>query len=424
MIMSPGPGWCRGGAWHYGPMTQLRILALIQAGGKGGRMDVLTREVAKPVLPFAGAFRLIDFPLSNLRNSGIADVWLSVQYLGRTIADAVGGGKPWDLDRHVGGFRLVMPEEGTGAPAEEGFASGNAEELYQGRDAIRAFEADAVIVLSADHVYRLDYSEVVRTHLDRGAECTIVTTSLPMAEVSNHATVIADDDHRVTGFAYKPEEPETSTVATEVFVYDPTVLIELLEELQRDLSAAGEPDGLGDFGEHLVPALVERGKVFAHPLPGYWRDLGRPEAYLAAHRELLTQDTGLFEPEWPITSNQPRRAPASLRDGSAAVDAMISDGSVVHGSVQRSVLGPGVVVRPGALVRDSVIFADVIIEEDARIDWSIIDSGTVIGAGAEIGAANPDEVQDPEYVTLIGRDARIRAGATVERGARIEPGTT
>src|ERR671916_690828 len=159
-----------------------RILALIQAGGQGGRMDVLTRETPKPALPFAGGYRLIDFPLSNLRNSGVDDVWLSVQFRAQDLADAVGNGKPWDLDRHHGGFKLLVPQQGGGSRADDGFVSGNAEELLQNRDAIRAFAPDALVVMSADHVYRLDYAEVVAGHLCRGAECTVVTTEVRLAE--------------------------------------------------------------------------------------------------------------------------------------------------------------------------------------------------------------------------------------------------
>ena len=280
-------------------------------------MDVLTRETPKPALPFAGSFRLIDVPLSNLRNSGISDVWVSVQYLGQSLSDAMANGKPWDLDRHHGGFRVIMPEQ-AGPPSEEGFVSGNAEELLSNRDAIRRHGADAVLVLSADHVYRLDYAEVVAEHLSRGAECTVVTTEVSLADASHHAVMIVDDDGRVRRVDYKPEEPATATVATEVFVYDPVALIEVLEELHRTMSASAgaddaaatdnEPEdgsALGDFGEHLLPAMIERGRTYGYPLPGYWRDLGRPETYLAAHRDLLagrdrrcSLRTGRSPPRW------------------------------------------------------------------------------------------------------------------------------
>lgn len=431
-----------------------RILALVQAGGAGSRMDVLTRETPKPALPYAGSFRLIDVTLSNLRNSGVSDVWVSVQYLGQTLANVMANGKPWDLDRHYGGFRVIMPQQ-AGPAAEEGFVSGNAEELLSNRDAIRRFGADAVLVLSADHVYRLDYAEVVAEHLRHQAECTVVTTEVSADDASHHAVVIMGEDGRVDRVDYKPEEPATTTVATEVFVYQPEALIEVLEGLHREMSVAaaargsdvsagesgqgaggesGKPAGadnepedgsaLGDFGEHLLPAMIRRGRVYAFALPGYWRDLGRPETYLVAHQELLAGKVGLFDPDWPMTTTVERRAAAQLHLGCAVADSMISDGCQIHGSVRNSVLGPGVVVEAGGQVRDSVIFADVVVRSGATVDWSIVDRGCDIGSGARVGAANPGAVIDPERIALLGPDCRIGPGAQIGPGARLEPGST
>lgn len=421
---------------QHRPAHAPRVLALLQAGGAGSRMDVLTRETPKPALPFAGAFRLIDVPLSNLRNSGISDVWVSVQYLGQTLSDAMANGKPWDLDRHHGGFRVIMPQQ-AGPPSEEGFVSGNAEELLSNRDAIRRFGADAVLVLSADHVYRLDYAEVVAEHLARGADCTVVTTEVPLVDASHHAVMIIDDDGSVSRVDYKPEQPATTTVATEVFVYDPVALVDVLEELHRAMSvASGAPaaeqaddnepeDGsaLGDFGEHLLPAMIERGRTYGYPMPGYWRDLGRPEAYLAAHRELLAGEIGLSDPDWPITTTVEKRAPVRLHRGCVVSDSMIADGCEIFGAVHDSVLGPGVVVEAGAEVRDSVIFADVVVRRGATVDWSIVDRGTEVGADASVGDRNPDATPAPELLVLVGADCRIAPGAHVPRGSRLEPGT-
>ncbi|HYI55676.1 MAG TPA: sugar phosphate nucleotidyltransferase [Microlunatus sp.] len=408
-----------------------RVLALLQAGGAGSRMDVLTRETPKPALPFAGAFRLIDIPLSNLRNSGISSVWVSVQYLAQNLSDVMANGKPWDLDRHHGGFRVIVPEQ-AGPPSEEGFVSGNAEELLSNRDAIRRHGADAVVVLSADHVYRLDYAEVVAEHLSRGAECTVVTTEVSPADATHHAVMIIDEDGRVGRVDYKPEEPAASTVATEVFVYDPVALIDVLEQLHRSVSVAATADSdndpedgsaLGDFGEHLLPAMIDRGRTYAYPMPGYWRDLGRPETYLAAHRELLAGEVDLFAPDWPITTTVERRAPARLHHGCSVVDSMIADGCEIYGSVRNSVLGPGVVVEAGGQVRDSVVFADVTVRSAATVDWSIVDAGTEIGTGAKVGNGNPQQAPEPELLVLVGAGCRIDPGAQVPRGSRLEPGT-
>ena len=406
-------------------MSRNRILAIIQAGGAGGRMDVLTLERAKPALPFAGSYQLLDFSLSNLVNSGISDVWLSVQYQASAMEEQAHNGRPWDLDRTHGGLRLLVPQQGAGSMDEDGFAKGNADELFRIRDQIRAAEPEVVVVLSADHVYRFDYTDAVETHRRSGAECTVVTTQVPIEEAGDHATVEADGDGLVTGFAYKPEEPSTSTVATEIFVYDPRVLIEVLEELHRERSAgsAAGDSGLGDFGEHLVPRLVERGRTVVHALPGYWRDLGQPHLYVAAHQDVLTDDQGLFDdPRWPILTRQPQRVPARILDGADVVDSIVSPGARVAGVVRRSVLGPGVVVEAGAVVRNSVLFADTVVERGAVVDWAVVDAGCVVEAGAVVGRPDADATGDPDQVTIVGTESRV--DVKLEAGARLEPGTT
>lgn len=406
-------------------MPRSKALAIIQAGGAGGRLDVLTRERAKPALPFAGVYQLVDFPLSNLSHSGIDDVWLSVQFQAGTLEEQVGNGRPWDLDRTAGGFRLLAPEEGGGSHHEQGFAAGNADELFRIRDQIAAHDPELVIVCSADHVYRFDFGEAIDVHRAKSAECTVVTTELGRAEAVDHAVVETNRLGRVTGFAYKPSRPACGTVATEIFVYDPGVLEEVLGELHRELHTEQEPDdtGLGDFGEHLLPRLVERGRTYACPMAGYWRDLGQPEKYLGAHRDLLLRDVGLFDdPGWPILSMQPQRPPARIHQGADVADSLVSPGSEIRGTVHRSVVGPGVVVAAGATVRDSVLMSDVRVDEDATVDWAVVDTGCVVGRAATVGEPGPDE-PDPDHLVLVGRDSRVES-EPVAPGARLEPGTT
>jgi glucose-1-phosphate adenylyltransferase len=275
-------------------------------------------------------------------------------------------------------------------------------------------------------VYRFDLTEALDTHRRTGAECTIVTTEVPVEEAGDHATVVTDGEGRVSDFAYKPEEPATGTVATEIFVYDPGVLVEVLEELHRELGAeAGEGDtGLGDYGEHLVPRLVERGRTFAHAMPGYWKGLGQPHKYLAAHHDVLTDDLGVLgDPDWPILSHQQQRPAARVLEGGRISDSLVSPGSCVGGTVIRSVIGPGVVVEEGALVRDSVVFRDTRVSAGARLDWSIVDQECVVGPGAEVGSPDTDP-DDPDAIVLIGRRSTVGANVTLEQGARLEPGTT
>ena len=406
-------------------MPRDHVLAIIQAGGAGGRMDVLTRERAKPALPFAGVHQLIDFPLSNLTHSGITDVWLSVQFQGSTLEEEIANGRPWDLDRNRGGLRLLMPQEGSGSAHEDGFAQGNADELYRIRDQVRAAGADAVVVLSADHVYRFDFSEALETHRSRGAECTVVTTRTPEGDApGDHAVVQVDNDGKVTSFDYKPDEPATDVVATEIFVYDPAVLIEVIEELYREL-AGEDGTGLGDFGDHLLPRLVERGRTYAHTFDGYWRDVGQPHLYLRAHQEVLTSDDGVLDDrDWPILTRQVPRVPARVLDGATVSDSLLSPGVRVSGTVRRSVLGPGVVVEPGAEVSDSVLFADTVVRSGAKVAWSVLDSDCVVEEGATVGDPDTCVLDDADSVTLLGRGSVVGAGVEIPTGSRLEPGTT
>ncbi len=412
-------------------METMNILAIIQAGGSGGRMDVLTLERAKPALPFAGSYQLLDFPLSNLVNSGIDDVWLSVQYQASALEEQVRNGRPWDLDRTHGGLRLLVPQEGTGSLDEEGFAKGNADELFRLRDQIRRANPDLVLVMSADHVYRLDYRDVVRTHQDKGAEVTMVTTDLEgtyAEDAGEHAVVEVNRLGRVTSFAYKPDEPASTTVATEVFLYEPRVLIEVLEELHHEQSGEGDKDrgdegdsGLGDFGDLLLPRLVDRGKAYAHPLDGYWRDLGQPHHYLNAHLELLDEESGVFDSAWPVRTQQPQREPARVREGAEISESLLSSGCVVAGVVRHSVLGPGVVVEAGAEVVESVVFADTVVMSGARVTRAIVDADCTIAGGARVGDDSV-ALDDPDAIPIVGRDSRV--DSTLPAGSRLAPGTT
>ena len=394
-------------------------------------MDVLTLERAKPALPFAGSYQLLDFSLSNLVNSGISDVWLSVQYQASAMEEQAHNGRPWDLDRTRGGLRLLVPQQGSGSMDEEGFAQGNADELYRLRDQIRRADPELVVVMSADHVYRLDYREVIATHRDKGAEVTLVTKDLEGTygeKAGDHAVVEANRLGRVTGFAYKPDQPRTTTIATEVIVYDPSVLVQVLEELHHELS--DEPDegdddegdsGLGDFGDLLIPRLVERGKAYTHRLEGYWRDLGQPHHYLNAHLELLDGDAGLFHSDWPLRTQQPQREPARVLDGSRISESLLSSGCVIGGEVTSSVIGPGVVVEAGAVVDQSVIFPDTVVRAGAKVVRSIVDAGCELREGALVGTAEVD-LTDPDAIPIVGRDSRV--SSIVAAGGRLAPGTT
>lgn len=401
-------------------MRQPRVLAFVLAGGEGSRMEVLTERRAKPALPFAGVYRLIDLPLSNLRNSSIPDVWVVAQYEVQSVVDVVAGGRPWDLDRTHGGLRLVTPEQRREEDDEEGWHEGNADALYKSRDLIRQFGPDLLLVLSADHIYRLDFADVVAAHLEREADLTIVSTRVPLEQAPNHGVVTVDDGGRVTAFAHKPEDPPTDVVTTEVFAYSTDVLLEILEELVRELGE-GASTNLGDFGEHLVPALVERGRVFDLRLEGYWKDVGRPETYFAAHMDLLAErpELELDDPAWPIFTRDHQRLPARVRLGAIIENSLVSPGCVVAGTVRNSVLGPGVAVAAGAVVENAVVMKDVEIRAEAEVRYAIVDEAAVIGKGAIVGEEPPGEVATEDLV-LVGRGAHVRGRRKLRAGDRVE----
>lgn len=390
-------------------------------------MDVLTRERAKPALPFGGHYQLIDFSLSSLAHSGIRDVWLSVQFQAQTLNRHIAGGRPWDLDRTRGGFRWIVPEEGSGAPTQSGFSQGNADDLYRMRDAIGHHGAEHVIVLSSDSIFALDLGAVVEDHIAHEADCTMVTTEVTRTQARQKAVVTVDADGWVTDIADKPSRPPTTTIATEIFVYETSRLLATLDRLRAERHTAEDGDGTGleDFSTTLLPALVERGRVRAYRMEGYWRDLGTPEDYLTAHRDLLAGRVDVLgDDEWPILTRWPELPPARIRAGAEVEDAVVTNGCDVRGTVRRSVLGPGVVVEKGAVVEDSIIFARCEIAAGAHVSTSIVDSKCRIGREARVGAAARSTRPRDGEITLVGRESTVGAGTVVEAGGRLEPGTT
>ena len=406
--------------------TSPRVLAVVQAGGQGSRLDVLTRERAKPALPFAGSFQLVDVALSTCSNSGIGDVWLSVQYQAGSLHHHLASGRPWDLDRTRGGLRWLMPEEGGGSSAEDGFSNGNGDDLARFADSIRAFGADVVVVLSTDQVLALDLRPVVASHVERGSACTIVTTEVSRTQAAEKTVVTVGKGSRVTGVETKPHRPSGTTIAAEVFLYDPTMLLVTLDELRRERSGWDDGNtGIGDFGDHLLPRLVRDRTVHAWPLEGYWADLGTPASYLAAHRALLAgRVDAVSRPDWPLLTRWPELPPARVDTGAVLEDVVLSAGCRVSGTVRRSVLGPGAVVEAGAVVEDAVLFAGVRVAPDARVVTAILDDEVRVGVGARVGEATRATRAHDDHIAVVGRQSVIGPGVVVPAGARLEPGTT
>jgi glucose-1-phosphate adenylyltransferase len=388
-------------------------------------MDVLTRERAKPDLPYGGVHRLIDFALSGLVHADLADVWVSLEYQVTSIDDYLSGGRPWSLDRNRGGFRRIVPQTGTGPATESGFAHGNGDLLLRTSADIEAFGARTLVVCSADHVFNMDLGPVIEDHVAAGRVATVLTSEVSKKDASDNVVVLAKRDGTVTGVEHKPSRPSSGTVATEIFLYDTEVLLETLRDLRRELS--GEHDdgdsGIGDFGEHLLPRLVETGRTAAVPLTGYWRDLGQPGLYLQSHRDLLAGRVDVFDhPGRPVISHWPDRPAARVRGTGELRDALLSPGADVAGLVVGSVLGPGVVVEKGAEVHDSVVMEDCVIRAGSVVRTSVLDERSEVLGGARVGEEPSRRVGHDDDLVLVGRDSKV--SGTVAAGARLEPGST
>ena len=349
-----------------------RVVALVLAGGAGSRLGSLTENKAKPVMPVAGTYRLIDVSMSNLVHSHISDVWVIQQYLPHTLNEYLANGRPWDLDRSHGGMRVLPPFEGGSG---EGFARGNTDALYRQRELIREFEPDLVLVLSADHLYTLNFLDVLETHRSSHADLTMVTTEID-EDASRYGVVQVDDDGRVVDFDYKPDNPNGRLVAAEIFLFDARALLDALDAL------ADEQEELADYGDDLVPWFLAHRTVVEHRLRGYWMDLGTPQSYWTAHMQLLDGDGApLNDDTWPILSAQPHLLPAAVIGSAEVADSLIAEGATVSGTVLHSVVGIGAGVDEGATVRNSVILDGARIKSGAHVINAIVDADAVVESG-------------------------------------------
>jgi glucose-1-phosphate adenylyltransferase len=388
----------------------MQVLALVLAGGAGNRLEVLTEVRAKPAMPFAGVYRLIDFPLSNCMHAGISDVWIAQQYEPQSLNDHVSNGRPWDLDRNHGGLRLLPPHQGS--KDEGGWAQGNADVIYRNRRFISEADPEVLLVMSADHIYKLDFSNVVAAHLERGVDATMVTTRVSMDQAARFGVVETSRDGLIENYEYKPHDPPSDLATTEVFAFSTGPLMSLLQELWDD---EGE---LSDLGDELLPRLVSERRAAEFRLEGYWRDVGTPASYHDAHMDLLDDDVGLDldDPAWPIFTLAQQRPPAHIHPEARNFNSLVSPGCAIRGTVDHSVLGPGVTVERGAVVRDAVVLHDCHIGRDAAVLRAIVDELVEVEMGATVGTGAGE-------LALVGRGVRVRNGLDVPAGARVAPGT-
>ena len=385
-------------------MVQPRTLVIVLAGGAGSRLELLTQTRAKPAVPYAGHYRLVDVALSNCHHSGLSEVWLTQQTNPVSLSHHVSGGRPWDLDRTRGGLLVLAPRQDKDT-GKGGFAQGTADVLWRHTELVREFDPEALVVVSADAVYALDYELVVRQHLESDADVTMVTTRVATEDASRYG-IVQVEGGRITDYAYKPEEPATDLATNEVFVFAPGPLLDLLDELGE---SAGE-EGLEDLGDELLPRLVQAGRAREHRFEGYWRDLGTVDAYWAAHMDLL-DDTPPFDPgdpAWPLLTRGGNRRAARVRPGADLDDALLSPAADVAGVVRRSVLSPGVVVEAGAEVVDSVLLPDVVVRAGAKVRRAVLDEGVEVQAGCTVGGEGD--------LVLVGRDEVV--SSDLAAGAR------
>lgn len=389
-------------------MSVPRVLCIVLAGGQGSRLGPLTVGRAKPSLPVGGNYRLIDVSLSNAMHSGLTDVWVLQQYEPHVLNEHLAGGRPWDLDRTRGGFRTLPPFEGHD---RNGFASGNADALARNWPLIAAFDPDVLLVCSADHLFKLDYRDVISRHLDAKADATLVATGMPRGSDLTRYLLVDSRDGMVRSVDYKPDEPKGRIVGTEVFAYRPDRLFGALREL-RD-----QGGDLGDYGERLLPLMVDQGTVTEFEHQGHWRDLGTPEAYLDCQLQLLADRPPLSmdDPRWPFITSMPVRAPAKVHRTAEIDRAWLSPGADVAGTVVDSIIGPGVRIEPGAEVRHSVLMSDVVIRSGAQVARSVLAEHVVVGRSARVGAANA------KHPALIGVRRRVPGGQVIGAGEELEP---
>jgi glucose-1-phosphate adenylyltransferase len=397
-----------------------KVVAMILAGGQGERLSTLSHERAKPAVMFGGRYRIIDFTLSNCVNSGIYTVGVLTQYRPRSLNEHIGIGRPWDLDRSTGGgVTLLQPYTGRG---ESDWYRGTADAVYQNLAFLDETRADLVVVLAGDHVYRMQYDQLIAFHKAAGASATVGVVPVAAEDASRFGTVVMEADGRITGFDEKTDSPRSLIASMGIYVFNRDVLEErLAEDAHRRTSH--------DFGRDIMPVMVERDRVYGYRFDGYWRDVGTLEAYWQANMDLLVDlpDINLYDTEYPMLTRVSNYPPAKIGPRAHVSRSLLSEGCIVAGYVEHSVLSPGVHVEEGAVVKDSIIFNDTHIERGAMVERCVLDKEVIVGYGAQLGWGDdfsPNQ-QDPAVLysglTIVGKRAVLPSGLRVGRNCKIGP---
>ena len=384
-------------------------VAMLLAGGQGSRLYTLTEKTAKPAVQFGGKYRIIDFPMSNCVNSGIYTVGVLTQYQPLVLNEYIGNGEPWDLDRVASGVRVLPPYQGSNGAD---WYKGTANAIYQNLNFIDRYDPDYVLILSGDHIYKMDYSKMLKQHKETGADCTIAVLDVPLDQASRFGIMNTDEDNRILEFEEKPPHPKSTKASMGIYIFNRKLLAEYLIRDEAD------PNSSKDFGKNVIPAMLNDGcRMFAYAFDGYWKDVGTIGSLWEANRHLLGSDPAfrLHDPAWRIYFRNNAEPPHLIGDFARVTNSMITEGCEIQGVVENCVLSAGVKVARGAYVKDSVIMSGVTIGEGATVNYSIIDSDTEIGAGSVIGRTK----STPENIALVGSGLSIAPGTDIPGGAMV-----
>ncbi len=395
-----------------------RVLAVILAGGEGERLSILSSMRAKPAVPFGGKYRIIDFALSNCVNSSIDNVVVLTQYNPRSLNDHIGLGRPWDLDRNRGGIRMLQPYISRGRASE--WYRGTADAVLQNIETIRQTPGDLVLILAGDHIYKMDYTPFVAAHRRRRADVTVAVRRVPIGDAHRFGILALGENDAVVDWEEKPAKPKSDLASMGIYVFSKKALLRWLA------------DDLIDFGRHVIPAMLDaRARVYGYRFDGYWQDVGTIESYWQANMDLLVDrpQLDLYDRDWLIHTRSEERAPARIGPTANIHNSLISHGCLVAGTVERSILSPGVRVDIGAVVRDSIVMFDSVIRAGAIVDRSILDKEVSVGPNVHIGEGSELTIanrQEPSRlntgITVIGKRAVIPRGVRIGRNVRIAEG--
>lgn len=396
-----------------------KTLAVIMAGGRGERLCVLAQERAKPAVPFAGKYRLIDFTLNNCVNSGIAHVFVLTQYQPLSLVNHIGIGTPWGLAAPGKSVQLLQPY----LAREEGrdWYKGTADAVYQNIKYIDRQDSDRVLILSGDHIYKMDYSWLFKYHQDKQADVTLAYTHVPEAELSQFGTVVVDENGQVTGFEEKVKNPKSNLVSMGVYLFNKDILLHCLEEDAKSMFSRH------DFGRDILPRLFGKRKLFGYDYRGYWRDVGTLQSYWQTNMDMIEMSPSgyLSDAGWPIRTNEDERTPSIFAENAKIVNSLVANGCIIKGTVEHSVLSSGVIVSEGAVVKDSIILSDTIIGPQSIVDRAILDERVSVGAGCCVGFGDdlrPNR-KEPNYLntglTIIGRWAKIPPKTIIGRNCLV-----